>query len=328
MAKADRLAAEIPSFVRAAECIAALTHMPISKSSLQRLVVEHGARVVHMQAAEAAAMAQPPAKFDEESFRQVPTPDSAQMVVSLDGAMLNIRQEGWKEVKTAAIAAVEPAGVDPSGGSDASPVRLTHLSYRAGLWEAAVFADQQWAEATRRGIEKAKEVICINDGAHWIWNVVARCYQPCVEILDWWHAVEKLWFLGNLLYGEGNELVRPWVERQKDRLWSGQLRLIVHDIHSRYPQAQPLPDGLAQAVSYLFSNRHRMHYAKFRSLGYPIGSGAVESACKTVVQARMKQAGMRWSRDGAQAMLALRSIIMSNRWDELALHLSGRSKAA
>lgn len=72
------------------------------------------------------------------------------------------------------------------------------------------------------------------------------------------------------------------------------------------------------ARAYYFHNRHRMDYAAYRQAGLPIGSGTIESACKTVVQARMKQAGMRWSREGAQAMLALRCLLLSNRWHELA----------
>ena len=68
-------------------------------------------------------------------------------------------------------------------------------------------------------------------------------------------------------------------------------------------------------VHYIFHHRQRMHYQHYRQAGYPLGSGSVESACKVVVQQRMKQAGMRWSREGAQAMLALRSILLSERWD-------------
>ena len=177
-------------------------------------------------------------------------------------------------------------------------------------------------------MEKAKQLVCVNDGARWIWLIVDRCYQPCVEILDWWHAVEKLWGLGRFLFGEGSESVGPWVEQQEPHLWAGRLRLILHDIHSRYPHGQPAPTGLAQPLGYLFSNRRRMHYAEFRRLGYPIGSGSVESACKTVAQARLKQAGMRWSRGGAQAMLALRSTILSDRWGEVGPGLIARSKAA
>jgi hypothetical protein len=322
------LAVEVPAFERAAACIQQLTHMPISKSSLQRLVGEYGGRLVAAQVVEAEAMVKPPAKFDEEDFRQVAPPDSEVMAVSMDGAMINVRGEGWKEVKTAAIAAVVPRPPTAGDGPEAPLVQLIKLSYRSGLWEAASFADQQWAEASRRGVEKAKRVVCVNDGARWIWLIVDRCYQPCVEILDWWHAVEKLWLIGRLLWGEKSELVGPWVAEQKNRLWAGRLRLIFRDIHTRYRRGPLVPEGLTQALGYLFSHRHRMRYAEFRRLGYPIGSGAVESACKTVAQARLKQAGMRWSRSGAQAMLALRSIVLSDRWDQIWPTIAAPAKVA
>jgi hypothetical protein len=70
-------------------------------------------------------------------------------------------------------------------------------------------------------------------------------------------------------------------------------------------------------VNYICHNRRRIDYASYRRVGYPVGSGCVESACKVVVQARMKQAGMRWSRKRPQTVLALRSILLSGRWDEI-----------
>jgi len=83
------------------------------------------------------------------------------------------------------------------------------------------------------------------------------------------------------------------------------------NIRILYPRGCPLPDDVRKAILYLFHNRGRMRYHLFREAGYPIGSGTVESACKTVVQQRLKQSGMRWSRLGAQAMLALRSTLLS-----------------
>jgi hypothetical protein len=71
-----------------------------------------------------------------------------------------------------------------------------------------------------------------------------------------------------------------------------------------------------------------MDYVSYRQAGYPVGSGSVESACKVVVQERMKQAGMRWSRKGAQAMLALRSVLLSDRWDEIWASLNPSPKLA
>lgn len=327
MQQALQLAAEIPSFDRAAAAFRGLTHLPMSKSSLHNLSQEYGGRLVELQAAEAEAMVKPPARFDEESFRQVPPPDSKVMAVSLDGAMIHVRQEGWKEVKIAAVSAVEreAAGADTA---EEPSVTLTHHSYRAGLWDAAAFSNQQWAEATRRGIEKARQVVSVNDGALWIWVIVAMCYVPCVQIIDWWHAVEKLWLIASTLFGEGNEVGRAWVEGHKASLWAGDLRPFFHYVRTCYPHGAPWPDGLAQALGYFFHNRHRMHYAHFRRCGYPVGSGSVESACKVVVQARLKQAGMLWSRPGAQAMLALRSTILSDRWAEVWPTIAHPSKVA
>jgi hypothetical protein len=291
-------------------------------------VQEYGGQVVDLQAAEAEAMVNPPPKFDEVPFRQVPEPDSEVMAVSMDGARINVRGEGWKEVKTVTVSAVEPAGSAAAQLGDAPRIQLTHHSYRAGLWEAATFAHQQWAEATHRGLEKAQHIVSVNDGALWIWIIVAMCYAPCIEILDWWHAVQKLWLIATLLFGEGNELGQAWVRQHKAFLWAGNLRPLFRYVHTHYPPDKPWPDDLRQALGYFFHNRHRMHYQQFRRDGYPVGSGAVESACKGVVAARLKQAGMRWSRPGAQAMLALRSTILSDRWDDVWPMLAARTKAA
>ncbi len=322
------LAAEIP-FERAAQAVDGLTRIPVSRSSLGRLVQEYGERLVERQAEEAESMVKPPAKFDETTFRRVPRPDSEVMVVSMDGAMIHIRQEGWKEVKTVAVSAVERSEQAKSGSESGEPeVKLTKHSYRAGVWEAAVFTNQQWAEATRRGIEKAKQIVSVNDGAVWIWGIVATCYLPCIAILDWWHALQKLWLVANLLFGEGSDLGRAWVERYKACLWAGDLRPLFRYVHAHYAKGGPRPEGLAQALGYFFTNRHRMRYAHFRREGYPVGSGTVESACKMVVQARMKQAGMIWSRNGAQAMLALHSTILSDRWNEIWPEISSPKKVA
>jgi hypothetical protein len=289
--------------------------MPISKSSLQALICEYGERLVELQGQEAEAMTQVPAGLEEGAeWRAIPEPDSEDMVVAMDGCMINVREEGWKEVKTVAISALAPR----EEGGEAGKASLSRTSYRAGLWDAASFAHQQWAEGCRRGLEKAQHIVCVNDGAPWIWLIVAMCYAPrCVEILDWWHAVQKLWELAFTLLGQDNEQSQEWAKQQKSLLWAGNLRQILRNLRCLCPHGQPLPDKVRQGIGYLFRHRQRMRYADFREVGYPIGSGSVESACKVVVQERMKQAGMRWSRNGAQAMLALRSTFLSGRWQEV-----------
>jgi len=305
----------IPSYERAAACFQQLTKIPLSKSSLQQLTIEYGGRLVELQEREAEAMVSLPEGVSEgEAWRAIPEPDSEQMAVAMDGGMVHIRDEGWKEVKIVAVSAVEAqseAGEEPT-------VKLHRTSYRAGLWEAARFANQQWAEGCRRGLEKAKRVVCVSDGAPWIWAIVAMCYAPrCIEILDWWHAVQKLWELAFTLWGQDNPQSYDWAAAQKSLLWAGDLRQILGGLRRLCPRGQPLPDKIRLGIGYLFHHRWRMRYPEFRQAGCPIGSGSVESACKVVVQERLKQAGMRWSRTGAHAMLALRSVFLSDRWQEV-----------
>lgn len=308
-----RLGVEIPSLSRAAKSFTVLTGISLSKSSLQRLVREYGGALVAQQAQEAQAMVAIPKGEEEVVWRERVEPDSEIMAVSSDGVMINVIGEGWKEVKAVSISAVEHQ-ID--GESGAKTVLLDRHSYRAGLWDAKTFANHHWAEACRRGLEQAKTVVCVSDGAAWIWAIVFMCFAVRVEILDWWHAMQRLWTIATIYFGPGNE-AQQWVESQQEACARSRLRQVFHAVRQLYPRDESLPEPVRQAVHYLFHNRRRMDYAAFRQAGYPIGSGTIESACKTVVQARMKQAGMRWSRPGAQAMLALRCLLLSDRWDEL-----------
>jgi hypothetical protein len=308
-----RLGVEIASYVRAAETFTALTGIAMSKSSLQRLVGEYGRCVVRAQAAQAHAMVAVPKHEEEVVWRQVIEPESEVMSVSSDGVLIHLREEGWKEVKTMSISAVTRE-VNPESGERA--VALTQHSYQAGLWDAATFTQHHWAEACRRGVDRAKTVVCVSDGAAWIWAMVFQCFAVRIEILDWWHAVQRLWTIAQQHFASPTAAA-AWVESQQAALAQSRLRQLMRQVRALYPRGQLLPDPVRQAVAYLFHNRRRIDYAAFRHAGYPIGSGVIESACKVVVQQRMKQAGMRWSRDGAQAMLALRCLLLSRRWHEL-----------
>lgn len=309
------LGVQIPSYERAASSFEQLTKIPISKSGLQQLVNEYGGRLVEIQEQEARAMVSLPEGVNEgEAWRAIPEPDSEEMAVAMDGGMVHIRGEGWKEVKIVAVSAVEVG----NEASQEPTVSLRQSSYRAGLWDAARFAHHQWAEGCRRGLEKAQRVVCVSDGASWIWAIVAMCYAPrCIEVLDWWHAVQKVWELAFSFWEQGSQPSHDWATEQKSRLWMGDLRQVFRGLRQLCPRGEPLPDKVRLGIGYLFHHRRRMRYAAFRQAGCPIGSGTAESACKVVVQERMKQAGMRWSRPGAQAMLALRSVLLSKRWHEV-----------
>jgi hypothetical protein len=310
--QAVRLGSEIASFERSSHFLQELTGISLSKSSLQRLTLEVGKAAAAKEAQVARAMMQVPTREEEVVWRKPPKPPSETISVSADGVMIHLRKEGWKEVKVMSVSAVTQES-DPATGT-LKPTLSQH-SYCAGLWDVATFTPYYWAEAYRRGVERAKTTLCINDGAVWIWNMAFQCFAQRVEILDWWHATQRLWDIAfsRLSTPEAT----PWVQARQAEMAASQLRLLFRQVRRLFPRSQPLPKGVREAVLYLFHNRRRMDYATYRLAGYPIGSGTIESACKTVVQARMKLAGMRWSRAGATAMLTLRSLSLSHRWHQL-----------
>ena len=309
-----RQAADIPSYARGAANFTELTGVALSESALQRLAVDYGSLVVEAEAAEAVAMVRVPKAEEAVEWRKIPEPDSEVMAVSADGVMLHLRDEGWKEVKVMSVSAVHPL---QSSADERKQVRLTNHSYRAGLWDAKTFSQHYWAESCRRGVEKAKQVVCISDGAAWIWAMVFICFAHRIEVLDWWHVLQYLWQIVGTAAGLSPADTTAWIDAQKAALAHSQHRLLFRRIRALHPRSAPLPDAVRQAVGYLWNNRRRIDYAAYRQAGLPIGSGTVESAAKTLVQQRMKQAGMRWSRTGAQSLLALRARLLSDRWHDL-----------
>lgn len=310
VAQAVRLATEIPSYERAAAVFQDLTHLPLSKSSLHRLTTEAGQQVAHCLAVEAQAVVQVPGPQAPVVWRTPAPPDSPLMNVSSDGVLIRLRHEGFKAVKVVAVSAVTQRNEEKTGETQ---VHLTQHSYRAGLWDATTFASHVWAESERRGLAQAQQLVSVNDGAPWIWAIVFLCFARCIEILDWYHATQRLWTIAMAYFGNDLTATNAWVETQKQCLAQSQLRQLFHNVRCLYPHGHPCPEAVLSAVRYLFAQRTRMDYHTFRQAGYPIGSGVIESACKLVVQARLKQAGMQWSRTGAQAMLALRSVLLSDR---------------
>jgi hypothetical protein len=136
-----------------------------------------------------------------------------------------------------------------------------------------------------------------------------------VEVLDWYHAVEHLWAAGKDRWGEGSAPAREWVEARKQELWEGRVEAVLAALGGEAAETES--QTVASEVHYFETNQDRMRYAEFRAQGYPIGSGTVESACKRVIGARLKQAGMCWTKTGAQAVLSLRAQLLSGRWETI-----------
>ncbi len=225
---------------------------------------------------------------------------SPELVISLDRVMVPERG-GYHEVRTAAV---EGCGLGQQ------PERWRYVVHTE---DVETFGRLVWCEAWRQGLETAGLVVVLGDGAEWIWKLARWHFPGAVQILDLWHVTEHLWAAGRALYGEGDYKVAGWVEQAKQRLLRGQVQELLSEWESLVPQDT---QAWERERTYFHNQAPRMCYDEYLRLGLPVGSGAIQSANRHVVGVRVKQAGMRWSRQGVRGVLSLRALLRSGRWNE------------
>jgi hypothetical protein len=239
------------------------------------------------------------------------------MGVALDGAMLNIKTEGWKEVKVGAVFKVvvetEP---DQDSGEMVELAHARHTSYVAHLGGPEVLGEQAWTEARRRGWEQAQDTLVLGDGAPWIWNQAALHFGASHQLVDWYHAKQHLVAAGQALKSD-NELARHrWLNSRETRLYQGHAARLADELAAAATSQGEQAAVLLREAGYFRDNQQRMNYLEMREEEWPIGSGMVESGAKQF-KARFCGPGMRWSRQGAENLLPVRAAILSQRFDEL-----------
>lgn len=201
---------------------------------------------------------------------------------------------------------------------DGWPVRDPESTTYVGAIEPVeTFGPRLHAEAVRRGLQQATTVIVLGDGAPWIWNRAEQDFPGAVQIVDLYHAREHLALVARLALGSGSESATAWIAARRDDLDAGDVELIVQEIRQLARRHPKLCQDLRKEADYFDTNKLRMCYKHFRARGFFVGSGVIEAGCKTVIGRRLKQSGMRWTVVGANAVIALRCRLLSNRWDDL-----------
>ena len=138
-----------------------------------------------------------------------------------------------------------------------------------------------------------------------------------MQIVDFYHAREPLALVGRLAFGSGSESGTAWIAARRDELDAGDVDVIVREIRQLARRHPKVRRELRKEVDYFDTNKLRMCYKYFRARGFFVGSGVIEAGCKTVIGQRLKQSGMRWTVIGANAVIALRCRLLSNRWEDL-----------
>jgi hypothetical protein len=221
-----------------------------------------------------------------------------------------VEDGSWREVKTGVLLRTDER-VETTPGRHGLVRRVLVTC----LGNADAIFGHLWAQLQELGwLGTNTVVVIVGDGAEWIWNRAWIFPRRC-EILDFWHAIEYAWAFARMQYGEGSKQADLWIHKLAEELRAGKVQEVIARLRSLEPIDAGAAKCLSDLIDYYRAHSSRMHYDEYLRLGYGIGSGSVESAHKQMVHARMRQAGMRWSAAGARRLLALRLLLLNNRWD-------------
>lgn len=178
-------------------------------------------------------------------------------------------------------------------------------------------------ELAARNLGHDRPVICLMDGERALWDAQAVYFPEAVGVLDLFHVLERLWAVAHCFHTEGSDEAKGFVEQRLRDLLQGRVGYVIGGLRRRL-KAEKLSGQrrkvVRSAVEYLGNNKAHMRYDEYLEAGYPIGSGVAEGACRHLVKDRMEQTGMRWTMEGAQAMLHVRALYLNGQWEEFLEH--------
>lgn len=189
-------------------------------------------------------------------------------------------------------------------------------SYVGAIESPDPFGNRLYGEALRRGLEKAQKVCVIGDAAPWIWNIAEEHFWGATQIIDLYHARQHYWNVARLIFGSDREALNHWTHQRRKELDRGKVEKVMEAIGSLCPSTKEQGEILEREQAYFEKNKERMRYEDFRKQGLFVGSGVIEAGCRTVIGQRLKQSGMHWTVKGANNIIALRSCILSGRWED------------
>lgn len=197
------------------------------------------------------------------------------------------------------------------------PVRDPDSTSFVGAIEGAgEFGWRIYGEAVRRGLGSAKRVVVLGDGAKWIKGIADMHFPRATHIIDLYHAREHVFNLCKILFGENEKRLLRYRKRWWTYLDWGLTSNIIKEARRNLPEGPQTKKETLKEISYLRKNKNRMRYAEFRRQGLFIGSGVVEAGCKSIIAQRLKRSGMEWTVRGANAIISLRCMSVSNRFED------------
>lgn len=244
--------------------------------------------------------------FTIQSEQAVPE-NAVTLAMSMDSTSVLIRKQGWRHATAATISTYD------THGKRLSTVYIGRMPEK-GKTKAKRLLEKEVKSIIRK--HDFKYTVCIADGARDLWIFFRKKFPDAIYVLDFFHACEHLSALSKLFFKNASDAT-AWFKKYRSILKEDPdgAAKVIRAVRYRRSKAKKNPE-IEEGLKYLQHNKRRMNYYELKQQNLPIGSGVVEAACKNLIGARMKKSGMRWSIDGGQTILTLRSLILSNRWEQ------------
>lgn len=310
----DKLAyfATVTSSYAAAAQLSAKVGYAVEDSTIHGLVQRLGAK------AEAQTQQRLRTLPAESAPARAPTPLA---VVMVDGFQIRFRGPGWgkkqtsaprvewHEMKLGVFYRHEQAVREPRG-------QLLEKVMVGWQGEGLELGRRLHWEALRGGLGRARERLVVGDGAPWIWKVAADRWAGAHQLLDFYHASQHLWSVGEVLAPKDEAARRTWVEAQRHRLRHGKERAVLREL-ARLPRRRGAAGKMIRREqNYFAEHAGRLNYQALADRGWPIGSGPAESGCRSR-QCRRKRPGQFWTPAGLRHLDALEEARDHGHWDAL-----------
>lgn len=300
------------SFQRAEEKIERTLHLKIDDDTVRKAAGYIGRAVFEEDCRNADRVWK---EFSTRPLAMAPRRKKGTLYIEVDGSAINTRvqdEDGstWRENKLGIFFSTDNIHQwkNKKGEICRTISKKEYVSY---IGSASEFKKHVLAAAVRNGYGTYEDVVVLSDGAEWISNMREELFGPsALQILDFFHLSENVYSYGKAKYRMDESKYVPWAdaicEKLADGKWEDVLRQL--DPNETYKNTVNLHH-------YIEANKEHIDYPRYKEQGYFIGSGAVESSNKLIVQRRFKQAGMRWGVTTAQYLITLVAKWESELWE-------------
>lgn len=298
------------SFKKASQIIKRIHNIDISPNNVLRITKYIGKLVYEFVYKKALEIWNNRAKLSLDCKTKKGT-----LYIEADGAAVNTRVEDengstWKENKLAIFFSDK----DIYKRKDKANLIL-HKEYVSYLGNVDTFRILLFAKAVELEYWKYENIVFISDGATWLRNMISELFPEAIQILDKFHLIENIYEYARILFNDNKKKMEIFKDKIIGYCYSNEYDLIQKEL-KKYAK-RDIPTTVCNLPTYIENNKDKINYSTYEHNNWFVGSGAIESSNKTVVQLRLKQAGMRWSVAGANDLLTLRCFDESSNWHQI-----------